>query len=136
MKITKIMTDDVITAEPIQDLTTVANLMKKNNISFVPIVFNKQLLGVVTDRDIAIKGYGNKRDSGTKITEIMSNNFVTVHNDTSVEEVAKLMERYNTKNICITDNGHLCGVCTLGDLAQKKDFRDEIAKVLNTTSQK
>lgn len=136
MKITKIMTDDVITAEPIQDLATVANLMKKHNIGFIPIVFDGQLLGVVTDRDLVLRGYANKRDPGTKITEIMTDNIITVHNGTSVDEVADLMAKNNIRRICVTDNGRLVGVCALGDLAIRKDYRQEAEKVLNDISHK
>ena len=136
MKITKIMSDDVITAQPIHDLATVANLMKKHNIGFIQIVFDGQLLGVVTDRDLAIRGYANKRDAGTKIAEVMTHDCITVHNGTSVDEVAKLMEKHNVRRICITDKGHLVGVCALGDLAVRRDFRDEAEKVLNDISHK
>lgn len=136
MKITKIMSDDVITVEPINDLATVAKLMKEHNIGFVPVVYDGQLLGVITDRDLAIRGYANKRDAGTKVAEVMSKDIITVHNGTSVEEVARLMEKYNVRRICITDKGHLIGVCALGDLAVRKDYRDEAERVLNDISHK
>ncbi|MFA6865960.1 MAG: CBS domain-containing protein [Clostridia bacterium] len=136
MKITKIMSDDVITVEPINDLATVAQLMKKHNIGFMPIVFDGQLLGVVTDRDLAIRGYGNKRDAGTKITEIMTSDCITVNNSTSVDEVSEIMAKNNIRRVCITDNGHLVGVCALGDLAVRKDYRENAEKVLTDISHK
>lgn len=136
MNITKIMSDDVITAGPDSSLFDVAQLMREHNIGFLPIIYDGELLGVITDRDLAIRGYGNKKTQDTKITEVMTNDCVTVDNGTSVDEVAQVMAQNNVRRVCITDKGHLVGVCALGDLAIRKDFRDNAENVLNDISHK
>lgn len=134
MKITKLMTDDVITAAPQSSLYDVAQLMRQHDIGFLPIVYDGNLKGVITDRDLVVRGYASKMPESAPIKDIMTTAVVSANIDATVDEVAKIMAEHQIRRICITDNGHLTGVCAIGDLAVKNAFDDEAQFALSKIS--
>ncbi len=122
MKITKLMTDDVITARPDSSLYDVAQLMREHDIGFLPIIYDGRLMGVITDRDLAIRGYAEKKDENTPVKTIMTSDCVTVSKSASVNDVARVMAENQIRRVCITDDDKLIGVCAIGDLASNESF--------------
>lgn len=122
MKITKLMTDDVITACPDSSLYDAAQLMREHDIGFLPIIYDGRLMGVITDRDLAIRGYADKRDESTPIKAIMTSDCITVDKSANVNDVARVMAENQIRRVCITDDQKLIGVCAIGDLASNDTF--------------
>ncbi len=122
MKITKLMTDDVITASPDSSLYDVAQLMREHDIGFLPIIYDRTLMGVITDRDLAIRGYADRRREDTQVKDIMTGDCVTVDKSASVNDVARVMAENQIRRVCITDDDKLIGVCAIGDLAANESF--------------
>lgn len=129
------MTDNVITANPDSSLYDVAQLMREHNIGFLPIIQDKEVLGVITDRDLAIRGYAEKKCESTTVRDIMTNNCLTVTNNANIHEVADIMAINQIRRVCVTDNGNLIGVCAIGDLAVLNQFNEEAEFVLTQISQ-
>lgn len=116
-KLQEIMTKDVITAKPSDELVTLAKDMEKHDVGFLPIEDNK-FLGVVTDRDIVVKGIAkNTNFSNVQAEQIMTVNVITGNSEMDVEEASQLMQNHQISRLLVVDNDQLKGVVSLGDMA-------------------
>lgn len=134
-KIAEIMTDDCQTVTPKDSLYAAAALMKEHDIGFVPVVEGRKLLGVVTDRDLVIRGYADKREGSTSVADVMSTNVKTVTSETSVDDAAELMAESQIRRLPVVDNGELRGVVSIGDLAIREIFVNEAGEALSGISE-
>ena len=95
-----IMTRDVQSAAPDTILKDAAQLLKTRNIGSVPVLEGRKLVGILTDRDIAIRGVAEGRDPGsTRVSEVMSKELVTVREDTPLLEAEKLMHDHQLRRL-------------------------------------
>jgi CBS domain-containing protein len=120
MKVKDAMTKSISKAAPDDSLKKVAELMKKEDAGFMPICEGDALVGVVTDRDIVIRGVAEgKTDLGKETAErYMSTDVITVEADADLDEAAELMEAHEIRRLTVTDNGKLVGVLSHGNLVQ------------------
>ena len=102
--------------------TTIADtavLMEEYDIGVVPVVEQKQLLGVVTDRDIVLRCVAKGKDiTQTKVKEVMSKNMVSVSPDQPLDMALQAMAGRQVKRLAVTDQGKLAGVISLSDIAR------------------
>lgn len=131
----EIMSTDCVTATTKDNIYECAVLMKQHDIGFVPIVEGRKLVGVVTDRDLVIRGYAEKHSGSTSVTEVMTKNIESVPSTTSVHECAKLMAANQIRRLPVVDNGELVGVVSLGDLAIREIFVNEAGETLSGISE-
>jgi CBS domain-containing protein len=119
MIVRDIMTRDVEVIHPDSVIQEAASKMKSLDVGSLPVCDNHRLLGVVTDRDIAIRAVAKGRDpSTTKVSEAMTPELIYCFEDEPVSEAAKLMERYQIRRLPILNREkHLVGIVSLGDLA-------------------
>jgi len=106
---------------PETTLVDAARLMKDENIGVVPVVestANRRLVGVLTDRDIAIRAVAEGRDgSSTSVGHIMSSDVRTSSPDDSIDDVMELMGREQVRRIPIVDDrGTLVGIVAQADI--------------------
>jgi CBS domain-containing protein len=112
------MTSDVKTATPSQTLTDVAGLMKREDVGSVPVVDGERLIGVVTDRDIVIRGIADgSSPSAVQVGDIASRDIVTVRPDDDLDEALRLMAQHQVRRLPVVDDGHLVGVLAQADVA-------------------
>lgn len=130
-----VMTTDIQYCTPLDNVYEVALKMKEHNIGVVPICEDGLLLGVITDRDIAIRGVGSKRPGSTKVTDIMSEKLVTAPVDMSIDEASALMAEEQIRRLPIVDGQRLVGMVSLGDLAVRDSFFQYAAKALGEISE-
>lgn len=130
-----IMTDDSVTVTMQDNVYEVAVKMKENNIGFVPVVDGSKLLGVITDRDLVVRGYAEKKSGSTAVEEVMTTDMITVVPQTSIDEAAELMARHQIRRLPVVDNGSLIGVVALGDLATVHQYGDEAGEALSEISE-
>lgn len=116
-KIRDIMTDDIECCTLLDNVYEVAVKMKELNVGAIPIVDGEKLVGMITDRDIVIRGVAEKHPGSTKVENIMSENLITVSPTSSVQEAAKLMADHQVRRIPVVENNKLVGIVSLGDFA-------------------
>ncbi|HET9797370.1 MAG TPA: CBS domain-containing protein [Gemmatimonadaceae bacterium] len=135
MKISEIMTKDPHSVSPDTPVSEAARMMKEEDVGLVPVVervggaeTRGRLIGVVTDRDIAIRAVAEGRAADAPVSEVMSGGVKTCSPDDSVEEAMDLMGREQVRRIPIVDErGSLVGVVAQADVVrmQGKDRKAE-----------
>jgi CBS domain-containing protein len=139
-KCSDIMTEDVVYCLPNDPVSKVAQLMKKEDIGPVLIVDNerdKTLVGIVTDRDLALKVVGEGRDpQNTRVEEVMTRKLVTCRADDDVESAMNAMAQYQLRRIpVVRDNMKLVGIISQADVATRVDEPEKTAEVVKEISQ-
>jgi CBS domain-containing protein len=130
-----VMTSSVEYCTPLDNVFEVAVKMKELNVGAIPICENDHLLGMITDRDIVIRGVAEKRPNSTRVTDIMSEHLITADPGMSIEEAAKLMAKNQIRRLPIVENNRLVGICSLGDLAINEGSDDEAGYALSEISE-
>lgn len=131
-----IMTDEVECVTLQDNVFEIATIMKKHDVGFVPVVDGKKLIGVVTDRDLVIRGYAEKRSGSAAVSEVISDEqVVSASPDTTVDEAAKLMATHKIRRLPVVENGELIGVVAIGDLAVRDSFENEAGEALSEISE-
>jgi CBS domain-containing protein len=143
MKISELMTKNPCTVSPETPVSEAARLMKEEDVGIVPVVervggaeTRGRLVGVVTDRDIAIRHVAEGRASDAPVRDVMSGGVKTVTVDDSVEMVMELMGREQVRRIPVVDErGSLVGVVSQADLARKANDSVKVEKTVEQISQ-
>lgn len=131
-----IMTKNVDYCTPVDNVYEVAVKMKDDNVGAIPICEeNQQLLGMITDRDIVVRGVAERRPGSTEVTDVMSENLITASPDMSVDEAASLMAKNQIRRLPIVENNRLVGIVSLGDLAVHQGTDDEAGFALSEISE-
>lgn len=122
MKVSEVMTRDVQTVRPDQTAREAANFMLNSDAGSIPVTDGERLIGMVTDRDIAVRGVARGSGPDTPVRELMSNDIVCAHDDDDVEDVANKMSEAQVRRLPVIDaNERLCGIVSLGDLSRETD---------------
>jgi CBS domain-containing protein len=131
-----IMTRDVQSAAPDTILKDAAQLLKTRNIGSVPVLEGRKLVGILTDRDIAIRGVAEGRDPGsTRVSEVMSKELVTVREDTPLLEAEKLMHDHQLRRLpVVSGEMELIGYLAMAKVA-RTESAEKAGKVLQGVSQ-
>ena len=120
MKAREIMTKDPRTVTPDTGLQEVARLMQSEDVGIIPVVEagGTSLLGVVTDRDIALRVVAEGKDAtSTKVSDVMSKGVRTAKESDSVDDVMELMGKEQLRRIPIVDDrGALVGIVAQADI--------------------
>lgn len=118
MKVSDAMTRDVRTMSPSQSIRDAAQVMQRLDVGFLPVGENDRLVGMITDRDIAIRGIGTGKGPDARISEIMTADVKYCYEDEDTEHVARNMGELQIRRLPVVDrNKRLVGVISLGDLA-------------------
>lgn len=139
-KCSDVMTKDLVYSSPTDTVADVAQLMKKEDIGPVLIVSDKdngkRLVGIVTDRDLAIKVVGEGRDpKKTKVEEVMTEKIITCRMDDDVQNAMKAMAQYQLRRIPVVDNaGMLVGIISQADVATRVNEPKKTAEVIKEIS--
>ena len=142
MKVKDVMTMDVITVDKDVNLNHVLNLMKKHEITKIPVVEDKKLIGMVTDNVIAYK-LGSIRKRGVPASRLHASsvtdkNIECISPDTDVKTILKDVGKPGPTMLCVVENDNLVGVITKADLLplvdSKKQIKEIMKKELHTVS--
>jgi CBS domain-containing protein len=123
MKIKDLMTVEVESLDPDASLEEAAGMMSAYDIGSVPILEGGRVVGLVTDRDIVLRGVAAGLDPReTKVDEIMSTDLVQCSEDTDLERAERLMLDNQVSRILVLDeDGRLAGIATLSDISAEMD---------------
>ncbi|HYK74679.1 MAG TPA: CBS domain-containing protein [Pseudoneobacillus sp.] len=133
--IREIMTDDVECCTLLDNVFEVATKMKEWNVGAIPIVDGENLVGMITDRDIVVRGVAEKHPGSTKVEDIMSEELITVTPDTSTREAAQLMAKHQVRRLPVVEGEKLVGIVALGDFAVRDLTDDQAKKALTEISE-
>ena len=126
MKVSEVMTRDVQTIRPDQPVQQAASFMLSADAGSIPVTEGDRLLGMITDRDIAVRGVAKGYGPDTPVRELMTDDIICVRIDDDLEEVATKMSEAQVRRLpVIDDQEKLCGIVSLGDLSRETD--DETA---------
>ena len=119
MQLNEIMSAQVETVGPDASIMEAAQLMRDLDVGPIPVCERDQILGIVTDRDLAIRAVAEGKDPNTtKVREVMTANIVWCYEDQDVEEAARVMEDKQVRRLIVLDRDkNLAGIVSLGDLA-------------------
>ena len=122
MKISDVMTRDVRTVRPDTTAQEAASFMLQEDAGSMPVKDGDRLIGMVTDRDIAVRGVAKGYGPDTPVSELMTNELICARIDDDVEEVASRMSQAQVRRLPVIDeNENLCGIVSLGDLSRETD---------------
>ena len=134
MNVRDIMTADVIVASPDDDLMRAAQLMESNDFGSPPIGDNGRLVGMLTDRDITVRGVARGLGPDAKVRDVMTTDIECVRESDSIAEAASRMEDLQIRRLpVVNDDDKLVGIVSLGDLAQSEP--DDAGDALQGISQ-
>ncbi|WP_028970201.1 CBS domain-containing protein [Sphingomonas sp. URHD0057] len=135
MKISEVMTRDVETIRPDQSAQEAARFMLRTDAGSIPVTDGDRLVGMITDRDIAVRGVAKGYGPDTPVRELMTDDVVCARSDDSVEDVASKMSEAQVRRLPVIDeNERLCGIVSLGDLSRESD-NETAAQALEGVSQ-
>jgi CBS domain-containing protein len=134
MNVAEVMTTNVDSCSPESTCKEVAMKMKELDVGAVPICDNEKLVGIVTDRDIVIKGFVNDLSSDSTISELVTDNVVKGNKEMSVEEAVRLMSQHQIRRLPIVEDDKLVGIVSLGDLAVNNQSTYEAGQALKKIS--
>jgi CBS domain-containing protein len=137
MKLSEIMTREVVIIQPDDSLQSAAKKMKDRNIGFLPVCDGEDLLGVLSDRDITIRALGDGIDVNVMLSrDLMTTPAIYGFEDQDVSEAAKIMAENQIRRLVVVsrDDKRVVGVISLGDLA-RNGITDLSAEVLQKVSE-
>ncbi|MFT3726741.1 MAG: CBS domain-containing protein [Terricaulis sp.] len=122
MQIKDIMTPSVRTVSPTDTLRDAALIMAEADIGALPVAEGDRLTGMVTDRDIAIRGVALGKHGDAAVSEVMSNEVLYCFNDESAAAVSSNMGDLQVRRLPVLDRDkRLVGIVSLADLACSAD---------------
>ena len=135
MKVSEVMTREVQTISPNQTAREAASFMLRADAGAIPVTEGDRLLGMITDRDIAVRGVAEGHGPDTPVRELMTNDMVCVRIDDDIEDAASKMSDAQVRRLPVLDEQErLCGIVSLGDLSRETDI-DCAAEALEGVSQ-
>lgn len=134
-KIRDIMTSDVETCTLLDNVFEVAVKMKELDVGAIPIVDHDKLAGMITDRDIVIRGIAEKHPPSSKVERVMSDHLVTATPDMSTTEAASLMAKHQIRRLPVVEGDKLVGIVALGDFAVDEMTDDQARYALTEISE-
>jgi CBS domain-containing protein len=135
-QIRKLMTVLPRTVKPGDSIVDAAKLMRGEDTGIAPIVDGDRLVGVITDRDIAVKVVAEGRDpKTTNVEEVASTNLVTVDPQQTLDEALQLMGRHQLRRLpVVEDDGRLVGIVAQADVARHLD-QERIGELVGQISE-
>ncbi len=132
MKVRELMTTPAIRISADESVEVAARTLAHYNIGALPVCGSDgRVCGLVTDRDLVTRCLASgKMPVHTKIRDVMTGNVVSVRPDMEAGAAAHLMGRQQVRRLPVVENGKLCGMVSLGDLANRDESSMDAADAL------
>ena len=132
MKLREVMTNPVIRIHPEESVAVAARTLAHYNIGILPVCGGDgRVCGLVTDRDIVTRCLAAGRSpAATTVRDVMTTQIVSARPDMDTAAAAGLMGREQIRRLPVMENGKLCGMVSLGDLAVKEESLFEAGDAL------
>ena len=123
MKLREVMTNPVIRIQPEENVAVAARMLERYNIGAIPVCGSDgRVCGMLTDRDIVTRCLAAERKpETTTVRDVMTSRVIVGRPDMDAAVAASLMGREQIRRLPVMENGKLCGMVSLGDLALKEE---------------
>jgi CBS domain-containing protein len=137
MRCEELMKRDVVSVSPDDTVEVAARHMRDENVGFIPVCdADRKVMGLLTDRDIAIRLVASSLPASSPVRGIMTDEVVACRPQDDLREAEKLMmDRNKSRIVCTDDQGRLEGVISLSDIAQAEN-RGRAAQVLREVAER
>ena len=135
-QVADVMTRDVRVVEPTETVQRAAQLMDELNVGVIPVCEGRKLVGVLTDRDITVRGVAQgKAGDECTVAEVMSASVRSCYEDQEVDDVLDEMSDVQIRRLPVVDHHkHLVGIVSLGDLSERGGEQRRVAEALRGIS--
>ena len=117
-----LMTSDIETIRPDQTAREAASFMLSADTGAIPVCEDDRIIGMITDRDIAVRGVAEGKGPDCTVRELMTQDVVCAREEDDIDAVADLMSQAQVRRLPVLDNNdQLVGMISLGDLAREDD---------------
>jgi CBS domain-containing protein len=134
MQVRDLMTHDVATISPDHTLRKAALLMAKLDVGVLPVGENDRLVGIITDRDMAVRGLAGSKGPNAKVRDVMTPDVKYCFADQVIDEITANMADIQVRRLPVLNRDkRLVGILSLGDIATSDDI-DQAAEALSGIS--
>jgi CBS domain-containing protein len=134
MNIRDVMTPNPSCVSPEDSIQNAARIMRDMDTGAVPVVENGRPVGIVTDRDIVVRGVAEDGQLNRPVRDIVTGSVVCASPDMSTREAADLMSEHQVRRLPVVENERLVGIVSIGDLAVKEGKDRRIGDTLQDIS--
>ena len=122
MKVSKCMTRDVELVSPTQTIRDAAQMMAELDAGALPVQQDDRLVGMITDRDIAVRAVAQGKSPETPVRDVMSPELLYCFEDQEIEDVSRNMGEVKVRRLPVVNRDkRLVGIISIGDLALKEE---------------
>ena len=133
LKVRDTMTGSPRSIDASTSVVEAAQLMREGHIGSLPITADERLVGMITDRDIAMRVVAEAADhTNTSVGDVSSRDLVTVEPDEDLDEALQLMARHQVRRLPVVENGRLVGIVAQADIALSEN--EKTAKLVEAIS--
>ena len=130
-----LMSRDVKVIDPDMTIGEAAKKMRDGDYGMLPVGEDDQMIGTISDRDIAIRAVAEGKDADTKVRDVMSEGIAWVYEDESVEQAAMIMSERQVRRLpVVSRDKRLVGIVALGDIAVESSVIRPAAQALSAIS--
>jgi CBS domain-containing protein len=132
MKVKELMTKKVVTINKESTIEEAALLLLEYDIGMLVVINeNREVLGVVTDRDIVIRGLAKGKTGNAKVDEVMTHNCIDIYKEENINRALEMMGEYQVRRLVILNaDKKLCGIISLADVARGKHTNRLVNEIL------
>jgi CBS domain-containing protein len=135
MKVSEVMTQDVRLIEPTQTIQEAARLMAELDAGIMPVREGDRLVGMITDRDIAVRAVAEGKGPDTSVREVMTEDVKYCYEDDDTHDVARNMADIQVRRLpVLSRDKRLVGIISLGDMAMS-DSSERVGAAVTGISQ-
>ena len=139
-KCSEVMTKDPACCLPTDAVSKAAQMMKKENVGSIPVIESEQtqkLVGIVTDRDLAMKVVAVERDAKTTIVaDVMTHKIITCRLEDDIQKAVEAMAEHQLRRMPVVDGeGKIVGIISQADVATRVNLPEGTAKMVKDISQ-
>lgn len=135
MKVRDIMTKDIASLRSDDTIEHAAQLMKQYNCGSLPVCTQDKLIGIITDRDIAVRSVASGEDvTHRRVGDVMTNDVVFANPETDVNDAARIMSDRQIRRLPVVENNSLIGIVALGDISLEPACQDSAEDALKNIS--
>jgi CBS domain-containing protein len=126
----EIMTTNPRTVNVDDPVRQAAQVMRENDIGDVIVVEDGQVIGIVTDRDIAVRAVAEGREAeSATVGDIATTGIQAIEPDASVDDALRMMREHDIRRLPVVKNGRPVGIISLGDLAVEREPESTLADI-------